>query len=207
MSDIGRRGLLKAIGVVPLAALAPTQAAVAQAAQSARAARAGQVKGQAFAAKFFDAHEYATVRALADMVIPRDERSGGATDAGVPEFMDFVMRDPLETERERESRQIAMRGGLAWLDHECTDRFARTFIECGDTERRAVLDDIAWPEKARDEMKAGARFFTFFRDLTASGFWSSKIGTDDLRYQGNTYVAEWNGCPPEALARLGVESE
>ncbi|HET7293574.1 MAG TPA: gluconate 2-dehydrogenase subunit 3 family protein [Vicinamibacteria bacterium] len=200
MSEIGRRGLLKVIGSVPLAGLVPAPAAVAQAGKAAKAAR-----GKPFTPQFFTAHEFETVRVLADLVIPKDERSGSATDAGVPEFMDFIMVDPLETQREREKRQTSMRGGLAWLDHECSRRFDRSFIQCDDAQRRAVLDDIAWPEKARPEMKPGAAFFTSFRDLTASGFWSSKMGIEDLGYQGNTFVAEWKGCPPEVLKRLGLE--
>ena len=95
--------------------------------------------------------------------------------------------------------------GLAWLDHQCASRFDKTFLECTDAERREVLDDIAWPAKARPEMKPGASFFSGFRDLTASGFWSSKMGIEDLQYQGNTFVAEWRGCPPEVLKRLGLE--
>ncbi len=97
-----------------------------------------------------------------------------------------------------------MRGGLAWLDRECRARFSKPFVECADGERTAVLDDIAWPEKARPGMEAGAAFFSLFRDLVASGFWSSRMGVEDLRYTGNTFVAEWNGCPPEVLARIGL---
>ncbi len=202
MSEIGRRGWLKVVGAVPLAALvpAPSAAAVEVAAKAAKGA-----KGKAFVPRFFTVREYETVRSLVDMVIPRDERSGGATDAGVPEFMDFMMQDPLESPQEREKRQIAMRGGLAWLDHQCADRFGKSFVACAEAERKEVLDDIAWPEKARPEMKQGAHFFSSFRDLTASGFWSSKLGTEDLQYQGNTFVAEWKGCPPEVLARLGLK--
>jgi len=204
MSEIGRRGWLKVIGAVPLAGLlpAPSAAAVETAAKAARG-----TKGKAFAPEFFTAHEYETVRALADIVIPKDERSGSATDAAVPEFMDFMMRDPLESPQEREKRQIAMRGGLAWLDHQCADRFGKNFLGCAEAERKAVLDDIAWPEKAKPEMKQGAHFFSDFRDLTASGFWTSKLGIEDLQYQGNTFVAEWKGCPPEVLAKLGLKAE
>ncbi len=202
MSEIGRRGLLKAIGAVPLAALVPvpSAAAVKVAAKAVEGA-----KGKAFVPQFFTGHEYETVRVLVDLVIPRDERSGSATDAGLPEFMDFMMIDPLESPEGREKRQIAMRGGLAWLDHQCADRFSKNFVACAEAERKALLDDIAWPEKARPDVKQGAHFFSGFRDLTASGFWSSKLGTEDLQYQGNTFVAEWKGCPPEVLARLGLE--
>jgi hypothetical protein len=122
----------------------------------------------------------------------------------VPEFVDFILDDPLAEAREKESLQTRVRGGLAWRDRECRARFSKPFVECAAGERTAVLDDIAWPERARPEMGPGAAFFSLFRDLVASGFWSSRIGVEDLRYTGNTFVAEWTGCPPEVLARIGV---
>ena len=166
------------------------------------AAKAAPGKPQA--PKFFTAHEWATVRVLSDQVIPADERSGSATDALVPEFIDFILDDPLAEPRERESLQTRVRGGLAWLDRECRGRFSKAFVECAGSERTAVLDDIAWPEKAPAERAPGAAFFTLFRDLVASGFWSSRMGVEDLRYTGNTFVAEWKGCPPAVLAKIGL---
>jgi len=153
-----------------------------------------------YAPTFFTAHEWETVKVLADLVIPRDERSGSATDAAVPEFMDFMMGD-------RPDGQVPMRGGLAWLDNECYERSGKTFLQCSESERSAVLDDIAWPKKAKPEHTQGVAFFNMFRDLTASGFWTSKIGVTDLDYQGNTFVAEWKGCPDAALRKLGVTYE
>jgi gluconate 2-dehydrogenase gamma chain len=205
MDEIGRRGLLKMIGAVPMAAALPLTAA--EAVSAAEKVKEAKAAGKGFTPKFFTPREWATVRLLADIVIPKDERSGGATDAGVPEFMDFMMTDALVADRERERRQTGMRGGLTWLEVECGKRFSKGFVECGDAERAQVLDDIAWPEKARPEMSHGAAFFTYFRDLTASGFWSSKIGIEDLQYKGNTFVAEWKGCPPEALKKLGLPTD
>lgn len=207
MTDIGRRGILKMLGTVPVAGLAvsPPEALHAYE-QAKKSASAAGKKGAAFTPKFFSAHEWATVRLLADLVIPRDERSGSATDALVPEFMDFTMTDPLIAERDREQRQTAMRGGLAWLDLECQDRFGKTFLAAADGERTQVLDDIAFPDKAKGkpELQPGIRFFSSFRDLTATGFWSSKIGVQDLQYIGNTFVAEWKGPPAEVLTKLGL---
>ena len=97
-----------------------------------------------------------------------------------------------------------MRGGLAWLDAECRERFGRNFVDCDDRQRRAVLDDIAWPARARPDLSHGVAFFNSFRDLTATGFWSSKMGVDELGYMGNTVVPEWKGCPEEQLRNLGV---
>jgi len=153
-----------------------------------------------YAPTFFTPHEWETVRVLADIVIPKDERSGSATDAGVPEYMDFMMTD-------RPDGQVPMRGGLAWLDNECYERFGKTFVDSTAGNRTAVVDDIAWPKKARPEHSQGVAFFNMFRDMTASGFWSSKVGVTDLDYQGNTFVPEWKGCPDAALQKLGVRYE
>ena len=152
---------------------------MAAAGRKAAAARAQADAGTAFAPEFFSEHEWATVRVLADLIIPADERSGGATDAGVPEFMDFMMLD-------RPTMQIWMRGGLAWLDVECQRRFERTFLDADDDQRTEMLDLIAWPERAADEHRHGVVFFNRFRDLTASGFWTTEMGIADLQYQGNT---------------------
>ncbi len=205
---IDRREALLRVGLLPLAAglgLSPARLQAAQEHVHKGAAKA--VKGTPPAPKFFTAHEWATVRVLSDLVIPPDERSGGATDALVPEFVDFILDDPLAEPREKESLQTRVRGGLAWLDRECRGRFSKAFVECAGEERAAVLDDVAWPEKARPEMAPGAAFFSLFRDLVASGFWSSRMGVEDLRYTGNTFVAEWKGCPPEVLARIGLKPD
>jgi hypothetical protein len=154
-------------------------------------------EGIQYAPKFFTAAEYRTVRILADMVIPRDERSGSATDAAVPEFMDFTMTD-------RPNSQKWMTDGLAWIDAQSKSRFGKPFADASQTQREAILNDIAWPARAPAAMAAGVAFFNRFRDLTATGFWSSEIGVKDLKYMGNLFVHEWNGCPPEALTKLGV---
>jgi gluconate 2-dehydrogenase subunit 3-like protein len=185
---------------VRLLALAPVAAAFRWMPESVREATAlaRQALAQgAYQPKNFTAHEWDTVRVLVDLILPKDERSGSATEAGVPEFMDFMLGDDADL-------QTPVRGGLAWLDRECDDRFGKTFVVCSDAERSAVLDDIAFPKRAAPRYSAGVAFFNSFRDLTASGFFSSRMGVADLGYVGNTFVAEWKGCPPEALAKLGV---
>lgn len=199
MTGIDRRDLLRLFASAPMAAgFAWTEAEAAQAHHLAQAAQQAAQEGTAFTPKFFTAHEYATVRVLADLIIPRDERSGSATDAGVPEFMDFIMLD-------QPGRQTAMRGGLAWLDLECQRRYDRTFVDCGAGERSAVLDDLAWPDRATPERSHGVAFFSSFRDLTAAGFWTTRLGMEDLQYLGNKFVREWTGCSEEALRKLGVK--
>jgi hypothetical protein len=193
-----RRDVLKLLTAAPMAAGFAWSATEAEAASAlADAALQNAAAGAAFKPKFFTPHEWDTVRVLVDIIIPRDERSGSATDAGVPEFMDFIVID-------QPARQTAMRGGLAWLDVECQRRFDKTFLQCDEKERTAMLDDIAWPGRMAPERAHGVAFFSSFRDLTAAGYWTSRIGIADLQYLGNRSVAQWRGCPDEALKKLGV---
>ena len=199
MSDVTRREILKAIGLVPLAGA--LGACTSPAADTAARAAAGAPATGGTPALFFTPRERETVRVLVDYVIPRDARSGSATDAKVPEFMDVFLAHP-ESDPELGA---AVRGGLAWLDAECERRAGGArFAAATDAQRRAVLDSIAWPAKARPEMSHGVAFFNRFRDLTASGFYSSAVGHADLRYEGNVARPEWPGCPHTALERLGV---
>jgi gluconate 2-dehydrogenase gamma chain len=197
-----RRTMLRLVAAAPMAAgFAWTDVEAQQAHQHAQAAQTTGLKtATPFKPKFFTAHEYATVRVLVDIIIPKDDRSGSATDAGVPEFMDFMMID-------NPGRQTAMRGGLAWFDRECVSRYDKSFLACTEAERTKVLDDIAWPQKASPALSHGVSFFNSFRDLTASGFWSSRMGVKDIQYVGNVFVAEWKGCPDAVLKQFGVEQQ
>lgn len=218
MGPIDRRELLRALGAAPLAAgFAWTTDEVSAAHDLAQAARSSARAAARFQPKFFTAHEWETVRVLVDLIIPRDDRSGSATDAGVPEFMDVILMDEPRLAEET-ARQTAMRGGLAWIDLECQRRFDKTLVACTDTERTALLDDISLPPPttatvdratsndapALPVLSHGRAFFASFRDLTATGFWTTKMGMEDLQYRGNRFVAEWSGCPDEALKKLGV---
>jgi hypothetical protein len=193
-----RRDFLKFLAAAPMAHLAVTALDLETAATQTReiVERLAE-RGQQYQPKVFTPAEWRTARVLVDLVIPRDARSGSATDAKVPEFMDVFMGT-------RENMRTWMRTGLAWLDEESRKRFGKVFVDCDDAQRKAVLDDIAWPRRARPEMQAGVRFFNNFRNFTASGFWSSKMGVDDLRYMGNRPIATWDGCPAPALNKLGV---
>ena len=150
--------------------------------------------------RFFTQRELRTVRVLADDVIPRDERSGSATDAKVPEFLDFNL-SAEETSRET---RTAWRGGLRWIDRESRRRFGVPYASATASQRHQILDDIAWPDRVRPGMRQGAAFFAHFRDMVAAGFFSSAMGYKDLQYLGNVFNPSWNGCPEAALRKLGV---
>lgn len=209
MTDINRRDALKAFAVVSAAGMMDVSApqlertlrGVASLADG--AARNGGESQQSYTPKFFNRREWRTVRLLVDYVIPRDARSGSATDARVPEFMDVLLSDREASDGSR----VSMRGGLAWIDNQARSRFGKTFVAATDAQRRQILDDVAWPAKARPEFSHGVAFFSRFRDLTASGFFSSAMGWKDVQYIGNVFNPDWDGCPPAAMRKLGVSQD
>ena len=146
--------------------------------------------------KFFTAHEMATITVLGDIIIPRDEVSGSASDAKVPEFIDFIVKDMPQ-------HQTPMRGGLRWLDMQCLKRYEKAFKDCSNEQQIEMVDQIAYPNKARPEMKQGVVFFSLMRNLTSSGFYSSEIGVKDIGYAGNT-PNKWNGVPDDVLKQYNV---
>lgn len=200
MTDVSRRDALKLFGAVPLIGALDWSAPSVERATRFVARLQDEVDGAPYAPKFFTPHEWRTVRLLADIVIPKDERSGSATDAKAPEFVDFMLMDKETSEGSR----VQMRGGLAWLDNEMRSRFDVDFLHANDAQRKAVLDDIAYPKTARPEMKAGVAFFNRFRSSIGAAFFSSQMGWQDLRYMGNVFNPNWNGCPPAATQKLGV---
>ena len=202
--SLGRRALLKTLTAIPAAALVPHSPAKAaehhglpaHAPDSSAAAAVATYKP-----KFLNEHEWKTVRVLSDLIIPADERSGGATEAGVPEFID----DWLEFNRGTLLAEI--RGGLTWLDMQCNRLFDHDFVDCSATQQKQILDRIAFPPKAAPQDANAVAFFNHLRDLVVSGFFSSRMGVKDLPYLGNTMVADWKGCPPKVLTKLGLEPE
>ncbi len=154
------------------------------------------LEAKLMAETFFTKHEMATITVLSDIIIPKDEVSGSATDAGVPDFIEFIVKDMPQ-------HQTPMRGGLRWLDLESSKRFEKAFVDCDSKQQIAIVDDIAYPEKAKPEMKQGVAFFNLMRNLTATGFYTSEIGVKDIGYIGNT-PNQWNGVPDDVLKQYGL---
>ncbi|ULQ54535.1 gluconate 2-dehydrogenase subunit 3 family protein [Flavihumibacter fluvii] len=143
------------------------------------------------AEKFFDEHELATITILGDIIIPKDEVSGSASDAKVTDFIEFIVKDMPE-------HQTPMRGGLRWLDLQSFKQFNKSFKDCSETERINLVDQIAYPNKAKKEMAQGVAFFNLIRDLVCTGFYTSEIGVKDIGYIGNA-PNQWNGVPEDVL--------
>jgi hypothetical protein len=160
--------------------------------------------------KFFTDHEMATITILGDIIIPKDDVSGSASDAKVPEFIEFIVKDKPEL-------QTPLRGGLRWLDMECVKRFEKSFKDCDHKQQIEVVDDIAYPViefedekkikvqkgKMKPGMEPGVAFFSLIRNLTATGFYTSEIGVKDIGYMGNK-SNQWNGVPDDVLKQYGM---
>jgi len=141
--------------------------------------------------KFFTPNEMATIALLSDIIIPKDAISGSATEAKVPDFIEFIVKD-------MPSNQTPLRGGLRWLDMHCLKQYDKAFKDCDGKQQIAVVDEIAYPEKAKPEVKQGVAFFNLMRDLVATGFYTSEMGVKDIDYKGNT-PNQWNGVPDDVL--------
>jgi gluconate 2-dehydrogenase gamma chain len=141
--------------------------------------------------KYFSAHQYAMLNSLCEIIIPKDDKSGGAIEAGAPEFIDLLTS-------ENEDYQLVLGGGLQWLDNFCSDRYSNVFLDCTPEQRKEVVDLIAFRKSAKEDssLSQGVAFFAFLRRLTCDGFYTSKIGIMDLQYIGNTSLREFPGCPP-----------
>jgi gluconate 2-dehydrogenase gamma chain len=145
---------------------------------------------------FFGEHERRTLILLADIIIPKDEVSGGASDAKVIDFIEFIVKDIPE-------HQVPMRGGLKWLDLQCLNRYGEDFTGSTKQQQLEIVQEIAYPMKVKAEMHQGAVFFNRMRNLTATGFYTSEIGIKDIGYVGNS-PGKWEGVPPDVLAQYNL---
>jgi hypothetical protein len=144
-----------------------------------------------YAPKFFAAHEYKTLETLCQTIIPSDGESGGAIEAEAPEFIDLLTSENTEYQR-------ILAGGLLWLDATCSDRYDKVFLDCSPGQQKEILDLIAYRNNAvlNPGLSQGIEFFSFLRNMTADGFFTSEIGIKYLGYIGSTFLKEFPGCPP-----------
>lgn len=191
--SISRRDVLRtlAIGAVGGSVLQLIPLAAAEHVHRMVRQEKAQAEAGAYKPKFFPPHQYETLRSLCDAIIPADEKSGGAIQAGAPEFIDLLTSENKEY-------QLDLGGGLMWLDGFCNDRFGNAYLGCTAEQKTQVLDLIAYRKNALADpgLSQGVEFFAFLRKLTTDGFYSSEIGIADLEYIGNTFVREFPGCPP-----------
>jgi gluconate 2-dehydrogenase gamma chain len=192
-SGISRRDVLKSLAV-SAAATSVLRVIPAQAAEYAHqmvAAEKAATPAKAYAPKFFNAHDYKTLQTLCQTIIPSDADCGGAIEAGAPEFIDLLTS-------ENQDYQTTLAGGLLWLDATCSDRYEKVYLDCSPQQQKEILDQIAFRTNAisNPALSQGVEFFSFLRNMTADGFFTSEIGTKYLGYIGNTFLKEFPGCPP-----------
>ncbi|GLR19991.1 gluconate 2-dehydrogenase subunit 3 family protein [Portibacter lacus] len=151
------------------------------------------------AEKYFTAHELETIAVLSDIILPSTATAVSASEAGVPEFIEFIVKD-------MESNKLPMRGGIGWLDIESNKRFNKQFQMCSNTQQIEIIEDIAYPDpdNKKPEMGPGIKFFDLMRNLTLTGYYTSKLGIRDLGYKGNTPNV-WDGVPADVLAEHDVD--
>ena len=192
-SGISRRDVLRTLtlgvtgaGVLQVIPLAAAELAHQMVHKEKTAAPAGK-----YTPKYFTAKQYQAISFLCDTIIPKDDKSGGALEAGAPEFIDLLTS-------ENENYQLALGGGLMWLDTRCVDQYGKVFMECAPEQRKELLDSIAFRKNAKKDagLSQGVAFFAFLRKMTCDGYYTSKIGIADLQYIGNVTRSEWPGCPP-----------
>jgi hypothetical protein len=145
---------------------------------------------------FFTPAEMATITILADIIIPKDDISGSASEAKVPDFIEFIVKDMPE-------HQVPMRGGLRWLDLQSLKHFEKPFANLDATQQLEMVDRIAYPLKTKAEDKQGSAFFSLMRNLTISGFYTTPMGVKDIGYLGNR-PNQWNGVPDEVLKQYNM---
>lgn len=203
---MNRRDTLKALGLgavaVPVLVEAckpkvPEEAAAAPALVDGRQPWEVERDKKLMADKFFTEHEMATITVLGDIIIPKDDRSGSASDAKVPEFIEFIVKDIPD-------HQLPLRGGLRWLDLQCLNRYSKSFVDCDHNQQIEMVTLIAYPNKATPDMAQGVSFFNRMRDLVSSGFFTSKMGLEDIGYKGNT-PGKWTGVPDDVLRQYNMQ--
>jgi gluconate 2-dehydrogenase gamma chain len=190
-SKISRRNVLKSL-TIGAAATSVLKVIPAQAAEYAHhMVAAEKAATKAYAPKFFNAHDYKTLQTLCETIIPADSDSGGAIEAGAPEFIDLLTSENTEYQR-------VMGGGILWLDATCSDRYNKVFLDCSAAQQKEILDQIAYRNNAVSDpsLSQGVEFFSFLRNMTADGFFTSEIGIKYLSYIGSAFLKEWPGCPP-----------
>ncbi len=204
---IGRREALKwiagaaAVPAVGVHALAQNPGAIEAPAPNRSATDPDLLKPSVPWARILSDAELATVSALCDVIIPADDQSPSASAVGVPDFINEWVSAPYP---EQEADRVPIRGGLTWLNTESNRRFTKPFAELSAEQKQQICDDIAYVPNAKPGFEAAALFFARFRDLTATGFYTTREGMKDLQYIGNVPLATFDGPPPNVLEKLGL---
>jgi hypothetical protein len=181
---------MRVIGVAGLSAAALTKADAQHAhhqAEENKKKNDGEYQPQ-----FFNAHEYATVKRLAELIIPADERGPSAADVGAQDFIDQMCHRSVEVGR-------FYTGGLGWLDGQMKLRYGKRFVEASDEQQTTMLDAIAYePSNKNSPLMAGVEFFSGLRNMVVDGYFTTREGFKDLQFPGGKGAREYT-VPVESL--------
>lgn len=206
---MNRRDTLKSLLLAPLSSgvIVSTVSPAANAAAEAnwtplpktysygRTAKEKEYDAELFADTYFREHELLTIAVLCDIILPSDHPNGGALDAGLPDFVEFMVKD-------RNRYKLPIRGGIAWLDTRALELYEANFVNIDEAQRLEICDSIAFPDNEEAELQPGISFFSLMRNLTLTGYYTTQLGFSDLGYVGNTPNV-WDGVPDSVLAKHG----
>ncbi len=195
VSDVSRRELFHILGtsmVLTSAGAGVVTPAVAQHVHNATSEVKSLDSNGKYTPKLLNAHEYQTLRKLADIIIPADTHSKGALDGGAPEFIDFLCS------RNAELAQI-FTGGIAWMDQAMMHRGGKTFIDSPAAQQTALLDQISdRSNNTNPALAPGVQFFTWAKNMVMDGFYTSPAGFADVGFMGNQVLGSFS-VPQEAI--------
>jgi gluconate 2-dehydrogenase gamma chain len=191
---LSRRDLLKTIGssmILTTAGVGVLPPVLAQHVHNAVLDIKSLDGGPNYQPKYLTRHEFATMRRLSDIIIPADEHSKGALDAGAAEYIDFL------SSRNAEFAEI-FTGGLGWLDGAMQNRYQKTFVDATPEQQMAMVELIAYRKNEGPELGPGIAFFRWARNVVVDAYYTSPVGIADLGYIGNTAMAQFT-VPKEPL--------
>ncbi|MCR9133190.1 MAG: gluconate 2-dehydrogenase subunit 3 family protein [bacterium] len=164
-----------------------------------RTAEEKQRDADLFAENFFTDHQFETVAVLCDLILPATDTAGSASDAHVPAFIDFMVKDAP-------SWQDDFQIGITWLDAYSKQKFGYDFVLLTHAQQMEIIEEIAYPDNATEVTKPGVDFYREIRNITLTGYYTTQMGWDDLGYVGNRPNV-WDGVPEEVLKKHGLEYE
>jgi hypothetical protein len=194
MEDVSRRDLLRVIGssmALTASGSGVLSPALAQHVHAAMAEAKSLSGGAGYQPKCFTHHNFLTLKKLADLIIPADEHSPGASDAGAAEYIDFL------SSRNADLAAI-FNGGFAWIDEYMQRRNGADFLGAKPEMQTALLDLLAYRKNATPETAPGQRFWVWVRNMVVDAFYTSPVGIKDIGFMGNTVVASFS-VPREAV--------
>ncbi|HZT33787.1 MAG TPA: gluconate 2-dehydrogenase subunit 3 family protein [Bryobacteraceae bacterium] len=183
--DLSRRDALRNLGITLTLTTAGAGVVSAQDAAHVHHLVTQEKTAGPYQPKCFNPHEYATLRRLSELIMPADEHSKSAIEAGAPEFIDLL------ASRNDELAHIYT-GGLAWLDQEIERRHGSTFLAAAPEQQTAMLDLIAYRKNESPELGPGIRFFAWVRNMVVDAYFTSKIGMDYLGFMGNGAMSHFS---------------